>query len=114
MTCGGIAMRSRRKGGGISLSSNTSTDACTPTSMNRMSNTLLPCRLVIYKQTTFLRQGSGMKIGKSSSSSPPRVTICLYSEPDILSRRTVWTPGTPRSPENTRRKPQDRQDTAGP
>lgn len=47
MTCGGMAMRSRRKGGGISLSSNTSTDACTPTSMNRMSNTLLPCRLVI-------------------------------------------------------------------
>lgn len=47
LTCGGVAMRSRRNCGGISLSSNTSTEACTPTSMNRMSSTLLPWRLVI-------------------------------------------------------------------
>lgn len=114
--------RSRRNSGGISLSSNTSTEAWTPTSTNRMSNTLLPCRLVIWvgkhwgqkpawRQLCFhytfnskfennyeLYLFVGHFTVWSVSVSPQHETICLYSEPDILSHKKAWIPETLTSP----------------
>lgn len=52
LTWGGMDTRSRRKGVGISRNSNTSTEACTPTSTNKMSSTRLPWRLVIWELQT--------------------------------------------------------------
>lgn len=58
LTWGGMDTRSQRNGVGISLNSNTSTDACTPTSTNKMSSTLLPWRLVIWGLGYFISQNS--------------------------------------------------------